>query len=259
MIVDDGSTDNTRELIDNLKRTSDFKISYLYQKNKGKHNALNLGIDCLDSELVLIVDSDDYLLDTAIENIYRIHLKHQHNINIAAYAFLKCYKNGDSVISIDCDECVRNYIDYRIKQNRPGDMAEVFKSYILKQYKFVVFDNEKFISEDTTWIEISKHYDFLFMNKPIYVCQYQCDGLSAKDKLLKFRSPLGSMYRGIQLMYSRCGIIANIKGAIIYNCYYQKTCNPILSDLSVKDIILIFLTKPLGIYFRKKWKKIGNL
>ena len=137
-------------------------------------------------------------------------------------------------------------------------MAEVFKTSILKQYKFHIFENEKFISEDTAWIEIAKLYDFIFINKSIYVCVYRSDGLSANDKKMKFKSPLGSMYRGIQLMYSRCGIIANIKGAIIYNCYYKKTNNSILTGLSIRESLLIYLTKPIGIYYRIKWKRLGK-
>lgn len=258
LIVDDGSTDNTREIVDNFIKIANFKISYMYQQNKGKHAALNLGIEYINSDLTLIVDSDDYLLDTALENIYQIHLKYQNNNKIAAYAFLKCYPNGNPVIDIDCEECAHNYIDYRIKNNRPGDMAEVFKTSILKQYKFHIFENEKFISEDTAWIEIAKLYDFIFINKSIYVCVYKSDGLSANDKKMKFKSPLGSMYRGIQLMYSRCGIIANIKGAIIYNCYYKKTNNSILTGLSIRESLLIYLTKPLGIYYRIKWKRLGK-
>ena len=66
MIVDDGSTDNTKDLIESYIRENNFKISYYYKQNGGKHRALNYGIKNVDSELTFVVDSDDWLTPNAI-------------------------------------------------------------------------------------------------------------------------------------------------------------------------------------------------
>ena len=59
LVVDDGSTDGTKDLITQLQEKSDFPIRYIYKSNAGKHTALNVGIQTICSELTFIVDSDD--------------------------------------------------------------------------------------------------------------------------------------------------------------------------------------------------------
>ena len=78
------------------------------------------------------------------------------------------------------------------------------------------------------------------------------------DKPVKFKSPLGSMYRGKQLMYSRCGLRENVRGAIIYNCYKLEVKGeipPKIKATTWKEKILVFVTKPMGRVFNAKWKK----
>ena len=59
IIVDDGSKDDTKSLIDEFIVKADFKIIYIYQENAGKHSAINRGLKETTSELFLIADSDD--------------------------------------------------------------------------------------------------------------------------------------------------------------------------------------------------------
>lgn len=72
------------------------------------------------------------------------------------------------------------------------------------------------------WIEIGRESDSIYINKVICICEYLESGLSSSDKKLIFNSPLGSMMRGKMLMIRECGIIENIRGAIIYNCYNES-------------------------------------
>lgn len=65
-------------------------------------------------------------------------------------------------------------------------------------------------------------YQYAFINKAIYQCEYLEGGLTANDKIMKFASPLGSMMRGKALMYKECGLKQNLKGAIIYDCYKRS-------------------------------------
>ena len=72
LIIDDGSNDNTEILVDEFIKCNEIKIRYIKQSNGGKHRALNTGISVIDSELTFIVDSDDYLLPYAVEEIFKI-------------------------------------------------------------------------------------------------------------------------------------------------------------------------------------------
>ena len=66
LIVDDGSTDNTSELIKSFQNNQLFDVRYYKQGNGGKHVAINKGVELAEGELFFIVDSDDYLTDDAI-------------------------------------------------------------------------------------------------------------------------------------------------------------------------------------------------
>ena len=246
IVVDDGSIDNTEELIKKYKAEGAINISYIHKENGGKHTALNAGIKLLDSILAIIVDSDDELLPDAVSEIMKYYQKYKDDQRIGSWSFLRCYSNGKPIISIE-----KNDIKYRIKGNRPGDMAEVFKSDILKKFPFPEFQDERFLSEDVVWIEIGKHYDTVYINIPIYKCEYLEGGLTANDKPMKFASPKGSMMRGKQLMCKECGIKSNIKGAIIFDCY-KKVGNGTFS-LDIRERILCVLVKPIAEYYYKKW------
>ena len=72
LIVDDGSTDNTKELVENWQKNSNgFEIQYLYKENGGLASGYNAAISVADTELCVCVDSDDYLTDDAIEKVYK--------------------------------------------------------------------------------------------------------------------------------------------------------------------------------------------
>lgn len=263
LVVDDGSVDNTESLILGYIAEGKIDVRYIKQENGGKHRALNRGIAAIDSVLTIIVDSDDYLSDDAIETILKYYEKYEENEMIAGFSFLKAYSSTRSVIGDNYpqEEFEDNYIECRIKKDVKGDKAEVFYTDILKKYNFTEFENEKFLSEDVVWIEMAKSYDMVYINKPIYFCEYLEGGLSKSDKKIKFNSPLGSMYRGKQLMYEKMNVSTRIKGAIIYNCYKKEVKGAlpdILKITRLKDKALVSLTKWLGCIYNKKWKKDIN-
>lgn len=70
LIIDDGSSDGTDELVKGwMKEEKSFPIRYIYKKNGGMHTAYNVAYENIDTELAMNIDSDDYLTDTAIEDI----------------------------------------------------------------------------------------------------------------------------------------------------------------------------------------------
>lgn len=258
IVVDDGSTDNTKEYIDELLGSTNFPIKYIYKENGGKHTAINVGVEQIETPLTMIVDSDDCLLPNAVDLIGVYYLKYQNDYRIGVFSFLRCDKNGRAIISLDRDEFVESYIKYRIFENRSGDMAEVFYTNILKDFPFPQYENEKFLSEDVVWIRIGLKYQYVFINYPIYQCEYLADGLTANDKPMKFSSPKGSMLRGKMLMTPECGLRSRIKGAIIYNCYRNELTSEIPVELqpqSIDEKMLLLITKLLGRYYYIKWKR----
>ena len=97
LIVDDGSTDNTKELVEKwIKQKTEFNIRYIYKENGGMHTAYNTAYANIDTELSVNVDSDDYLTDTAIEDILSFWKKNKRE-NIGAIYALDQYEDGNVV------------------------------------------------------------------------------------------------------------------------------------------------------------------
>jgi len=67
LIIDDGSTDNTRDLVENFKQNADFEIEYHYQENAHKFISIIRGVKLCNTEYFTILDSDDAILPNALE------------------------------------------------------------------------------------------------------------------------------------------------------------------------------------------------
>ena len=97
LIIDDGSQDNTHKLVSKWEKESKIKITYKFQENKGKMEALNLAHDLICRELNVCVDSDDYLVDDAIEIILSEWETVKGNKKIAGLVGLDVFKTGEVV------------------------------------------------------------------------------------------------------------------------------------------------------------------
>lgn len=258
LIVDDGSTDGTKRHVQDFLKEADFPVKYLFKENGGKHTAVNAGVEITVTELVFIVDSDDTVLPEGIATIRKYYDKYKNEANLGFFSFLKVCEQG-ILVKMPKDEYIASYVKERIKGNRLGDMAEVFFTHVLKENPFPVFENERFLSEDVAWIAIGLKYRVVFVNEPIYRFSYLEDGLTRNNKQHKFASPLGSMMRGKMLMNRECGFKANMKGAIIYDCYRREAGSAIPSALkmrSIREQCLLFLLRPVGLLFNYRWKKV---
>ncbi|MFR3923762.1 MAG: glycosyltransferase family A protein [Collinsella sp.] len=67
LIVDDGSTDDTKEVVENFSNIASFPIRYIYQENGGKQRATNLAVDLCNCPIFFGLDSDDWLVENALE------------------------------------------------------------------------------------------------------------------------------------------------------------------------------------------------
>lgn len=69
LIVDDGSTDNTRAIVAHFESIAPFQVRYVWQANRHKKVALNLGVRLAQGELLVVLDSDDTLFPEALETM----------------------------------------------------------------------------------------------------------------------------------------------------------------------------------------------
>ena len=258
LVVDDGSTDGTKNLITKLQEKSDFPIRYIYKSNGGKHTALNVGIQTIRSELTFIVDSDDCVTDDAVEAILKIHQKYRSQNNICGYAFLRAFPDGKvNGKKFDVDEEIGSYIDVRVNGNDTGaDKAEVFKTHCLKEFPFPEYPNEKFLGEDLVWVRMARKYEMVHINKAIYVGNYLEDGLTNNRRKHNIASPVGCMHRAEEFMESDLKTRYRIKGGLQYIVYGRfagvKICDLIRKS---RHKVLATVCTPGGLFLHSRWSK----
>lgn len=258
LVVDDGSTDGTKDLITQLQEKSDFPIRYIYKNNGGKHTALNVGIQTICSELIFIVDSDDCVTDDAVESILKIHKKYRSQNNICGYAFLRAFPDGKvNGKKFDVDEKIGSYIDVRVNGDDTGaDKAEVFKTHCLKEFPFPEYPNEKFLGEDLVWVRMARKYEMVHINKAIYVGNYLEDGLTNNRRKHNIASPIGCMHRAEEFMESDLKTRYRIKGGLQY-IVYGRFAGVKVVDLIRKSRhkVLATVCTPGGLFLHSRWSK----
>jgi glycosyltransferase involved in cell wall biosynthesis len=190
LIVDDGSTDGTKEFIERIQLENKLNINYHYKNNGGKHRAINLGVKLAKGELFFIVDSDDYLVEQALETIRDVYSEVKSDPVFAGISGLKVFPTleptGGEMKYPIVDS---NALDIRMKYCVKGDLAEVYKTIILENYPFPDIADEKFCAEGLIWNRIAQKYKIRYTNRKIYVCEYLEGGLSNMSVKNRINSP----------------------------------------------------------------------
>lgn len=227
LIVDDGSTDNTTELVQRWQTEQNvFPIRYYKTSNGGKHRAINVGVANANGEAFFIVDSDDSLPINALENIQSVFKQIADDIRFAGVCGLRADPKTLKPLSntallnqtLDC-----SMTDIRRKYHICGDMAEVFKTSVLKQYPFPEFEGENFLSEGAVWNKISQHYLLRYIPQVWYWCEYLPDGLTQNIRKKYRNNPQGTVYvLKASLTDKQEPVIRRLRTAILYWRYLYK-------------------------------------
>ncbi|MCL1927429.1 MAG: glycosyltransferase family 2 protein [Treponema sp.] len=191
IIVDDGSSDNTKEVVEKFKKT--FKIKYYYQENRGKPSAVNAGIQMADSYISTYFDSDDKFCPNILKTIWKYFdaktKKFEHEC--VCVTGLCQYDDGELIgRKFPHDYYVSDPIRYLDNKNHKSDSSEFFLTAILKEYPYPVFENEKNVSPSIVWNRIALAYKTIFVNIIFIEKQFLPDGLSTQNYDLMY--PIGA-------------------------------------------------------------------
>ena len=214
LIVDDGSTDNTADLIADFKARASFSIHYIFQENSGKHVAINKGVAMAKGELFFIVDSDDRLTCNALSAVSELYSEKKYTANFGGIAFRGCYEDGTVVGNSNFTQLVCNSIDVRTKYGVTGDLVEVFTTDVMREFPFPEINNEKFCPEVLVWNRIAKKYDLVYVNEPIYIVEYQEGGLTDRIVKIRMKSPIASMLTYSEMVAHNVSLTQKIKAGI---------------------------------------------
>ncbi len=179
LVIDDGSSDGTDDLIREFKGAP-FAVRYYFYENGGLNRAINRGLDHTETELFLKLDSDDYLLPNAIEAIEREYPRIKDNDKVCALVFrivdAKGKPIGENTFS---EDTFCSFFENTFKYGNTGDRIEVVKSAIHKKCRALEIEGEKYAPDLYFFCAMSEKYKALYVaSPPIYVREYLEGGMT---------------------------------------------------------------------------------
>ena len=175
LIIDDGSTDNLREVLSKIRVTyDDIIIRSIHKDNGGIHTAQNCAIKNAQGEYVPRIDSDDYLLPDCLKN-YDIALDSIpiEKRNVVAGVVGLCMNLKDmsvrGTLFPEDRQITKGYLLAR--KGVTGDKNFCIRTSVMKEFLIPEYNDTKWVPEGgVLWLELDKKYDSLFVNIPISVC-----------------------------------------------------------------------------------------
>jgi glycosyltransferase involved in cell wall biosynthesis len=250
IVVDDGSKDDTEEVISKFKAEKLFPITYIKQENGGKHRAHNKAVSVANGIFTICLDSDDALTENAVSRIKEIWSLNN-DFQFAGILALR----GDFVTKkalsprIPNKLCVSTLFDLYHRYNFSGDTALFYVSKILKEFPFREFSDERFLSEISSYYIIDNVKPLLLVDEILYLCEYLADGLTAKFLKLLKNNPKGSAYSYYISFVNSRKIRHKLKYGIIFNAYMGLVKDK--NELNPKSKSLVILATYLpGILYR---------
>ena len=192
LIMDDGSDDNTEEIVKTFKQQNNLTISYFKQPNQGKMQAINNLMNHVTGEIVMDCDSDDYFVDKAFKQIYEKKDILLNDENLYALVFLK--REGANKISgnfFKKENVKTTVFDLYFKDEIKGEKIIVFKTEIRKKYNHELENNEKFITEARMYHKIDEVKYVKCFNIPIIEGTYLESGYTNNINSTFVSSPNG--------------------------------------------------------------------
>lgn len=192
MIIDDGSTDNTRDLVEQwIKEKVDFRVQYYYKENGGLHTAYNEAIFHIETELCVCIDSDDYMPDDAVEKILSFWAANGSK-QVAGIVGLDYDLEGNIIGDPLPEQKTVNLIDLLVGKYpiHNGDRTNVVRTELYKKYApMKVFPGEKNFNPHYMHLQISQEFDFLVLNENLRYVEYQPTGMSNSMLKQYYNSP----------------------------------------------------------------------
>lgn len=203
LIVDDGSTDDTRQLVQKwIEQEKEFEIQYIYKQNGGMHTAHNVAYENIETELNVCIDSDDCLAEEAVEYI----LKKWDEVKGCGYAGiigLDADLEGNLIGSGFSAELKETTLSGYYAAGGTGDKKLVYRTEIIKSYpEYPVFEGERYVALAYKYRLIDQDYKLAVLDKVLCNVEYQADGSSGTMWKQYLKNPKGfAFWRKVCMQY----------------------------------------------------------
>ena len=241
LIVDDGSEDDTEQYalswIEHNIENAEFPIRYIKKSNGGKHTAINRGVREASGELILILDSDDTLPADSLATIAQYYEQCKGYKDCAGVCGLMAHHDGQLIGSgFPKEPMYESALQFRYaeKGNVTGDLLEVYKTSVMREFPFPEIENEKFCPESLVWNRIANKYKLFCFNKVIYYRDYLDGGLTSKIVRIRMNSPIASTMTYAEMLDYNISLKWKIRSAINYWRFKYCISNKALKAPDVK-------------------------
>lgn len=259
MVIDDGSTDGTEELIQQWQQESDFEIMYYFKLNEGMHSAHNLAYEKIITEWNTCIDSDDRMPENAVEIINR---------EIVKIIDGNCY----GMVGLDADfkgnilgrEIPSVFDQVKMTEMESlhginGDKKLVYKTKIMKELPaYPLFEGEKLVPLSYKSLEAEKKFYLKPINEILCLVEYQPDG-STKNMLRQYRTnPKGFAFMRTAKLNTDIHYKEKAKSAVhlVSSVFFTGDFKDLFQT---KETLLVLVAIPFGIllngYIRIQTKK----
>lgn len=193
LVVDDGSTDETRELVAGWQAEGRIEIQYAYKTNGGMHTAHNRAYELIRTELNVCIDSDDWMPDNAVERILSVWVKYRDDSDVVGLIGLDVDPEGNTIGSSLPADGTRATLGELYQVHRcTGDKKLVYRNSVTATSpRFPEFEGEKLVPLSWLYTQIDQVGHLVTMNESLVVVEYQADGSSATVLKQYFQSPRG--------------------------------------------------------------------
>lgn len=258
VIIDDGSTDNTKDLVKGWIKENKIEIRYYYQKNQGMHGAHNKAYEVIDTELNVCIDSDDYMTDDAVEVITNYWKKNRSD-KLAGFGALNLFETKEIIGTKFPDNLKSSgYFELYKVHKIKGDKKFIYRTDLIKKNPYPIFSGEKYVGLDYKYMKLDDGYKLGLMNKPVCIVEYLPDGSSLNMFKQYKNNPKGFSFYRIENM-------KNPRGSKVYK--FKESVHYVASSILSKnknfiketpEKLFCILALPFGfIFYRYILKKAG--
>jgi len=237
IVVNDGSPDNSQEIIDKYVKAYPDKIKSFVKENGGQGSARNFGYKKATGEYIGYVDSDDYIDIHMYEKLYKRAKKDNSDIVMCANCIV--YENGNKKIEnlfLKTDDDKVNALF-----NNPGVCNKIYKRELLKDLSFrskVWYEDIDFVSK-----VVIKAQKISFIDEGLYYY------------LLRSGSTMNNnnMEKNLEILDAFDSLILYLKKEKIYDKYIQE-----VTFLAIFHIYISAVVRVINMKKNIKKKEIIN-
>lgn len=250
LIIDDGSADNTENIVQLFLDEKRFSVRYVKQQNGGKHRAYNRALKLAQGDWFFCVDSDDWLADRAIEKILDFVYYREDKI---IFAYKKDEKG--TLLSDEFPEKMAQISLCKLNDDCHcnGEFSIIFRTDFARRFPFPVFEGENFITEAVIYDRMTSVEKVSLLSQVITICEYQEDGLSNNLNRIMKANPAGYCLYFMQRIDIQKTMLQRIITAGKYQCFCRFSGKQ-RSKYIGNHPVMVTLAKPLGLLFLLYYK-----